>query len=101
MDEKKRYTIQVSGEAYRFAPLDLEALGRFQLIQYMDVSEGVALKAVMKLLEKSLGQEAWDTFSTKLVLGDIPIKDINTTFDKLLKRTMKDAKADAAVSDDD
>jgi hypothetical protein len=101
MDEKKRYTIQVSGEAYRFAPLDLEALGRFQLIQYMDVSEGVALKAVMKLLEKSLGPEAWDKFSTGLVLGAIPIKDINTTFDKLLKRTMKDAKADAAVSDDD
>lgn len=101
MDEKKRYTIQVSGEAYRFAPLDLEALGRFQLLKYMDVSDGVATKAVMKLLEKSLGQEAWDKFSTKLVLGDIPIKDINTTFDKLLKRTMKDAKADASVSDDD
>lgn len=97
MDDKKRYTIPVKGEAYKFRPLDLEALGRLQLIDYMNVSGGVAMKAMMRLLEQSLGPEAWDTFSTKLVLGDIPLGELNPLFDKLLKRTIKDAKnADAS-----
>lgn len=95
MDDKKRYTIQIVGEAYKFRPLDLEALGRFQLLGYMNVSGGVAMKALMKLLETSLGPEAWDSFSTKLVLGEIPLSELNPLFDKLLKRTLKDASASA------
>jgi hypothetical protein len=99
MDESKRYTIQVKGTAYRFAPLDLEHLGRVELLNHMDVSPSVTVKAVMGLLKRSLGDAEWDALATRFVSGDVPLTELKTVLEKLAKRTAKDAPA-ASDSDD-
>lgn len=104
-DDTKRYTIQVKGKAYRFRPLDLEELSRIRLLQFMDVSDGVSTKAVMGLLKRSFGEgDEWDAFAMRFVSGEVPLEELKPILDKLIKRTVKDAKEsteDAAASHDD
>ena len=90
MDEKKQ-TIQVKGVAYKFAPLDLEAVGRVDLLRHMDVSDAVTVKAVMGLIKKSLGNDDWDELVTRFVSGEVPLSELTVILEKLLKRAAKDA----------
>lgn len=99
MDENKRYTLQIKGTAYKFAPLDLEAVGRLRIMSQMNVSDNLTVKSTMGLLRASLGDDEWDALAMRFVSGDVPLSELKPVFEKLLKRTLRDAEA-AESSDD-
>lgn len=96
MDENKRYTLQIKGTAYKFAPLDLEAVGRLRIMSQMNVSDNLTVKSTMGLLRTSLGDEEWDALAMRFVSGEVPLNELKPVFEKLLKKTLKDAQDDAS-----
>ena len=103
-DDTKQYTIQVKGTAYKFKPLDLEAVNRLQVISLMDASPGVMTKGMLRLIKLSMGDEQWDDLATRVMTGEVELqKELNPLADKLVKRTVKDLKErqEAAESSND
>lgn len=101
MDETKRYTLQIKGTAYKFAPLDLEEVGRLQILSQMNVSDKLTVKSTMGLLKTSLGEAEWDALAMRFVSGEVPLTELKPVFEKLMKRTLKDAQADGSSDDDE
>jgi hypothetical protein len=95
MDDEKRYTIQIKGTAYKFRPLPDEDLGRLQLIFNMNASVAKTLKAITAVLKESVGPEAWDELTDRLITKELTIHDIvGDPVKKLIERQLKDRKAD-------
>lgn len=101
MDDTKRYTLQVKGIAYRFTPLDMGDLERVNLLGHMDVSAGVTTKAIMRLLKNSLGADEWDNLAMRFVTKEVEITELKSILERLVKKTIKDAKAGADTPDDE
>lgn len=95
MDDTKQYfTVQVKGEAYRFHPMDLEAVQRLGIVQAMSPSAPVLMKAIFAPMKAAAVDEAsWDALTTRLVEGTVTLDDMTALLDKLVKRTVDKAKA--------
>lgn len=100
MDDTKTFKIQIKGTAYRFAPLDLEAVSSISVIMAMQPSSQVLLKAVFKPLRTAAVPEDWDALTDRLVDGELKFDDFMDVMKKLTERTAKHLK-DAEASDDD
>jgi len=95
-DDSRTITMQIKGEAYRFAPLDPEDLGRYKLLGLMDVSDGVQTKALFTLLRKSLGDDVWDGLAMRFVTEQVPLKtELPRIFKKLVNAAVKDVQTSA------
>lgn len=101
-DDTKRYTIQVKGKAYKFLPIDLDAIARLQVIGLMEPSAGVTTKATLSLIKNTMLPEDWDDLANRFMRQEIDLKkELGPIFDKLLKRTVKDLKAEQEPDADD
>lgn len=95
MDDDKHYTIQIKGTAYKFRPIPDDELGRLQLIFNMNASVGKTLKAITAVLKQSVGADAWDDLTDKLITKELTIDDIvGAPVKKLIERQIKDRKTD-------
>jgi hypothetical protein len=93
-DDTKRYTLQIKGIAYRFKPIDLDEVAKLKLLSLMEASPDMSVKAVMRILKNAMDDaEAWDGFTDRIVRGAIPLEELTPVFEKLMKRTLKDAKS--------
>lgn len=92
-DEQKYFTIQVKGEAMRFAPIPTDAAVMVQTLVSMGAGQNKILKGLMSVLEESSGEEQWDRLTDRVVSREVSLEDIMNVFKRLTERTAKNVQA--------
>lgn len=98
MDDTTYFTIQVKGEAYRFAPLPEDDVERVVMILEMSTTPQRVLKALTRVMAASAGAEGWDKLTDLYVTKQVELSEITTDlFETILKR-MAEAKKPAKTT---
>lgn len=92
-DEQKYFTIQVKGEAMRFAPISDKEATMVQTLSAMGVSHSKVLKGLMAVLQRASSEEQWERLSDRVVSLEVSLQDIMNVFKRLSERTAKNAPA--------
>lgn len=95
-DEKKYYTIQIKGTAYRFEPVSSEDATMLTAVINMNASPVKTIKAMTRVMKRCVGDEQWDTITDRLISNEIDLNDLMEAFKKLSVKTSKDVPADDA-----
>lgn len=101
MGDEKQYKIQIKGTAYTFKPIPFEDVERVNLVLNMNASPMKTFKVLTRIMSESAGPEQWDVLTDLLIDKTVDLNEITgEVFSKIVKRQLKDRKAETAGDDE-